>query len=193
MDDLKKEVNRVIKLLDDLIPEKTYLYMPIISAVFFWGIQRAQNWREQIFAQEIHPAPEWIREKPDEFILDFFLCRPDLTREFKPELQAGDLSTLRRYFTKLYPLIGLEDPFLIALFTKELAEKDYREILSVYESRTESALADIRALKGKPLLLQALESLYQHAASLSLTVFSETEAQKSLVEIIENHVEIQNK
>lgn len=190
--DLEKEVNQVIKLLDDLIPEKTHLYFPLVSAVFFWGINRVRDWKERIFEYEIWPVPAVIWEKPDEFILDFFRCRPKLAAEFKPELEAGDLTRLREYFDKLYPVIGLEDPFLNALFEDELESSNYRGLLAGYKDRTRSALEEIRVLQGNPGLLQAMENLYRHAASLGSEVLTEREVQKSIVQIIENHVKKQN-
>lgn len=191
-DDLEKEVNQAIKRLDDLIPEKTYLYLPLISAVFFWGIQRIRDWRDRIHEQKIWPVPAVIMEKPDEFVLDFFRRRPALAAEFESELKARDIHRLRNYFNKLYPVIGLEDPFLNALFENELASRDYRRLIAEYEKRIRSAREDIQALEKHPGFMQALENIYQHAASLASTALTESEVQKSLVQIIENHVEKQN-
>jgi hypothetical protein len=188
---LQKEVHQVIKLLDELIPEKPYLYLPLISAVFFWGIKQCRDWKDRIFAQKIWPVPGFIREKPDEFILDFFYRHPELAAEFKPELSAEETKNLREYFNKLYPVVGLEDPFLCSLFKEELAANDYRGLITEYENRIQSAKKDIKALERNPDLFRTLENFYRYAGSLGSDVLTQSAVQKNLIQIIEDHVRTQ--
>ena len=186
--ELEKKVNQVIRLLDDIIPEKTYLYLPLISAVIFWGLKQRRDWKKQIFSQEVWPAPKMIREKPDDYILEFFRNRPGLKREFKPELERKDRISLREAFEKLYPVVGLEDPFLSALFKDELEENNYRRVVKDFNRRIESAQRDIHALKGNLGLIETLDGLYRCALSLGSDVLTQRDVQKSLVRIIEKQV-----
>lgn len=192
-DKLQKEVHQVIKLLDDLIPEKPYLYLPLISAVFFWGIKQCRDWKERVFSLKIWPAPGFVREKPDEFILDFYYRHPELAKEFKPELIAEKTDNLREYFNKLYPVVGLEDPFLCSLFKDELAAGNYRGLLAEYEKRIQTAQKDIQALDRNPALFRALENFYRYAGSLGSDVLSRPDVQKNIIQIIEDHVRTQSR
>lgn len=187
-EDVEKKVNQVIRLLDDLIPEKTYLHLPLVSAVVFWGLKRRLDWKEKIFEKKIWPAPPVIREKPDEFIRDFFRRRPALEREFRPELDEGNSERLRRIFNRLYPVFGLEDPFLNALFKEELEKKEYRRLIADYEARIHAAQRDIQILEKSPELRKALDALYQHALSLGSDVLTQRDVQKNIIKMIEDHV-----
>ena len=96
-------------------------------------MRRADQWKEKILSWKIWLDPHRIETKPDEFMLHFFESAPYLKETYKEDIRKKDWKILREAFNRLYPILGLEDPFLSALFHKELTEKKYAEIVKEFE------------------------------------------------------------
>jgi len=182
-------VKRVVSVFAELFPQRTYLYFPLISATLVWALRRPEEWREQIFSWAVWPDPEFIPTKPDSFILSFFESNPDLTRTYRDELRKKQLLALREAFLRLYPILGLEDPFLVALFREELEAKKFREIVQGFESKVNQAKAGIDALKSRPKLAEALKTLSKELAALSAALLSQTDVQKALAQMVKTQIE----
>lgn len=181
-------VKRVVSVLAQFFPQQTYLYFPLISAALVWAIRRPEEWKERILSWEVWPDPEFIPAKPKAFILAFFENDPDLAKTYKRELKKKDMETLREAFLRLYPILGLEDPFLSALFKEELEDKEIRKIVQGFDKSVDQARADIAALKNRPKFLEALKTLTQEFASLSVALLSQTDVQKSLEKMVKEQI-----
>ena len=181
-------VKRVVSVFAEIFPQHQHLYFPLISAALVWAIRRPEAWREQILSWEVWPDPEFIPTKPDAFILAFFENDPDLAKMYRGEIKKKDLEALREAFIRLYPLLGLEDPFLSALFTTELETKKYRDIVRTFDARMDQARADIAALKSRPKFLEALKTLSEELSALSAALLSQTDVQKSLEKLIKTQI-----
>jgi len=177
---LEKQIENVASLLMEFFPKKTYLYFPLISAAISWAADRAQNWKERIFSYQVWPDPGIIEEKPDKYVFSFFKGHPGL-KEFYAE-------SLRTAFTRLYPVIGLEDPFLSALFLHELETGDYKTIVKEFNERVIQAREDIKSLKRKPRLMSGLEDLAAAVVSLGEGMLSDKDIQEMIAEIVKEKI-----
>ena len=182
-------VKHVVSVFAEFFPKHTYLYFPLISAALVWAIRRPQEWKDEILSWEVWPDPEFIPTKPDSFILTFFESDPSLCLNYKNELKKKDLPALREAFIRLYPVLGLEDPFLTALFRDDLEAKEFRRIVQGFDTRIDQARADIESLKSRPEFLEALKTLSNEFAALSAALLSQTDVQKSLETIVKGQVE----
>lgn len=181
---IKKRVDKFISLFKDFIPEKTYLYFPLISSALAWAHDRIQKRRESLLAWKVWPEPGPVKTKPDEYIQDFFSRNPGLAHSFRTELDNRRIKDLRSVFERLYPLLGTEDPFLKALFARELEAGDYRRIVSEFDTRVSQARSDIAALEEKAGFWKALRSLARETASLGIYMISQEDIQKMIVELV---------
>jgi hypothetical protein len=181
---LEKIVKKGISFLSKIFPVKSYLYFPLLSTAIFWGIRRATEWKKKILSWQVYLDPELIEEKPAEFVLNFFKKSSSLSQVYEAEIMSNDKEALREAFNRLYPIIGLEDPFLSALFYEELESKDFRNIVKEFDEEVSRAKRDIEALEGKSRLLEGLKSVAEEAASLSVDLMSNEEVQ----EVVANEI-----
>jgi hypothetical protein len=180
----EKIVKEGIRFIAQFFPQSRYLYFPLLSAALVWAVESSAEWKEKIFSWEVWLDPSFLKVKSDEFILDFFSDQPDLSQAFAEEIKNRDILTLRKQFYSLYPIVGLEDPFLSGLFRQELESKDYREIVQQYEKRVAQAIVDIEAVDDKGKFLEGLEAIARELASLSVEMITQTSVQRALAEII---------
>lgn len=174
---LEKVVEKGISFLSKIFPFKTYLYFPLLYTSFIWAIKRVKEWKEEIFSWKVWLDPDRIEIKPDEFILNFFETNPALNKTYEVEIKKKDLVSLRKNFFRLYPIIGLEDPFLSALFYEELKSGDFEKIVKEFEERISQAEKDIEAFNEKLKLLEGLKSFANEMVSLNLDLFSQDKVQ----------------
>ena len=185
---LEKQIENVASLLMEFFPKKTYLYFPLISAAISWAADRAQNWKERIFSYQVWPDPGIIEGKPDKYVFSFFKGHPGLKEFYAEELEAGDKKKLRTAFARLYPVLGLEDPFLSALFLRELEAGDYETIVKEFNARVIQAREDIKSLKRKPRFLKGLEDLAAAVVSLGEGMLSNKDVQEMIAEIVKEKI-----
>ncbi len=122
--------------------------------------------------------------KPDEYLLSFFKNYSSLNKIYETEIMSNDMKALRVAFNKLYPILGLEDPFLSALFYEELESRDFRKIVEEFEEKVSRAEKDIGAFEGKSRLLEGLKAVAEEAASLSIDLMSEDKVKKVVANTI---------
>ena len=142
------------------------------------------DWQEKIFSWEVWLDPSFVKVKSDDFVLDFFARHPGLSRAFAEEIKTRDMPALRKLFYSLYPILGLEDPFLSGLFHQELVSQDYRQIARQYDEKVAQAIVDIEAVKEKKRFLEGLEAIAKEMASFSTEMLAQTSAQEAIAEII---------
>jgi hypothetical protein len=186
---LEKTVEDGISFLSKVFPLKTYLYFPLLNATLFWAIRKAQEWKEEIFSWKVWLDPDRIETKPDEFVLNFFEGHTGLNRTYEAEIRERDWASLREAFARLYPIFGLEDPFLSALFHEEIESEDYRKIVSGFEERVNQAEKDMETLKGRSGLLKGLKTFADQMLSLNLDLISQDKVQTVLARLIKKQLE----
>lgn len=179
----EKVVQEGIRFIAQFFPQSRYLYFPLLSAALVWSIERSKEWKKKIFSWEVWLDPSSMKVKSDEFVLNFFSDHPDLCQAYAEEIQAGDVMTLRKHFDSLYPIVGLEDPFLSGLFHQELESKEYREIVRQYEKRVARAIADIQAVEDKGRFLKGLGIIAKELADFGAEMITQTAVQRAIAEI----------
>jgi hypothetical protein len=115
-----------------------------------------------------------------------------LMRCFEPEIRNKDMASLREQFARLYPILGLEDPFLSALFHEEMESGDYRKIVKEFDRKVSQAEKDISELKNRSRLIRGLKDFAVEIVSLSLDLISQEEVQKVIAEIIKKQIRSKN-
>jgi len=181
---VEKVLERGVQLVSEFFPLKTYLYFPVLYSTCLWAIRRREEWKGEIFSWQVWLNPDAVEVKPDEFVLNFFESHPGLQKAYKEEIKAKDFKTLRATSRALYPVIGLEDPFLEALFKPELDSQDYRKIASEFEARVSRTKNDIEAVEEKSRFREALKSFGQEILALSLYLLSDAQIQKLIIKEI---------
>jgi len=175
---------RGVELLNEFLPLKSWLYFPVLYAASVWAVRRVFDYRDRILAWQVWLDPEFVRTKPDGFVLDFFAGDEGLGREYAGEIARGDLRTLRAAFPALYSVIGLEDAFLKALFKAELDAADYRAVVVEFAARTARARDAIGPAAADPSFWSALELIGREAASLGLHLLKDEQVQALILSLI---------
>src|SRR5665647_138629 len=137
--DIEAALARGVEILEAFLPLKSWLLFPVLYSACVWAARRVFDYRERILAWQVWLDPDFVRTKPDDFILAFFCGNEALGREYADEIARKDLRVLRAEFPALYPVLGLEDAFLKALFKAEIDAADYRAIVVEFASRTAKA------------------------------------------------------
>ncbi len=181
---LEKIVEKGISFLSKIFPLKSYLHFPLLSAALIWGIRRATAWKKEILSWKVYLDSERIEMKPDEYVLSFFKNHSSLNKIYETEIMSSDMKALREAFNRLYPIIGLEDPFLSALFYEEFESRDFRKIVKEFKEKVSRAKEDIEAFEGKSRFIEGLETIAEEAASLSIDLMSGDKVQKVVANTI---------
>ena len=163
------------EILKDFFPADTSALIPLLYSTLIWMTKRKENLEEEVSGLRLWLEPEIVDNKPDEFILDFFEKRSDLREAFKNEIKSSDMKSLRLAFRGLYPVVGLEEPFLQSLFSEELARGDYRLIADEFDWKLNQALDEIKAAEKKPELWAVLKKIGESFLSLSWAWLSDDE------------------
>jgi len=181
---VEKIAEKGISFLSKIFPLKSYLHFPLLSAALFWGIRRAAEWKKEILSWQVYLDPNRIEVKPDEYVLNFFKNYPDLNKIYETEIKNKNMETLREAFQGLYPILGLEDPFLTALFYEEIESRDFKKIVKEFEDRVSRAEKDIETFEGKSRLLEGLETIAEEVASLGVELMSNEEVQEIVAKTV---------
>jgi len=178
-----------VQILAEFLPEKTYLYFPLIYNSLVWMAKRPEEWRKKVFSWQVWPDPDALLVKSDDFVISFFEDKTDLHHAFRDEIKQKNMGILRKAFLSLYPLLGLENPFLLALFDEEIKAKHYKKIPQVFEERVMKAEEDIGPLIGRPEGRRALVKIGEELVSLGDLLLSKSEVKKSIEEIMKRERE----
>jgi hypothetical protein len=172
-------------VIQDFFPEDSIALVPVIFSSLIWSLNRRQAIKSQILEMRIWLEPGTLKNKPAEFILDFFESIPDLKSAYAEELAGHDLRALRAAFRALYPILGLENPFLEKLFSEELNKRDYRRIVSEFKARLTQALAEIEAVPGKRNFWKTVKEISERFLSLGWSLMTESQVREELKKIFE--------
>ncbi len=175
---------RGVEVLDRFFPLKSWLLFPVLYSACVWAVRRVFDYQERILAWQVWLDPEFVRTKPDDFILGFFGGHPELGREYADEIARRDLRALRAAFPALYPVFGFEDAFLKALFKPEIDKGDLRTIVVEFAARTAKAREDIRPAAADPDFWKELQLVGMEAASLGLHLLEDKEVQDMIVALL---------
>jgi hypothetical protein len=181
-----------IRFVSQFVPQSVYLVFPLLSAALVWAMRSSKAWKEKIFSWKVWLDPQWVKVKPDEFILEFFSNHRELSRVFAAEIREKDRGSLRKAFQSLYPILGLDDPFLAGLFHEELESKDYKKIVRQFASRLARAVEEIEPAEAKAEFVEGLEAIARELASLGSGLFTDRSVQKVLADIIKKEMETKN-
>lgn len=188
---LEKVVTNAVALLAEFLPQQTYLYAPLLSASLGWAFRRAEDWEKKILAWRIWPSPRYVAAKPDAFIFSFFNSRRSLREAYRSALARKDFETLRPAFFRLYPLLGLEDPFLMALFRDEIKAHNYKKIVVEFDKRLDRARKDIRSVRSMSRLLRGLKTFAQEMLGLGASLLSQAKVESIIAKAVREYLEEQ--
>jgi hypothetical protein len=178
---VEQALARGVEILNEFLPLKSVLFFPILYSACVWAARRVFDYRERIFSWQIWLDPDEVRTKPDDFILHFFATDSHLSRAYAEEIGCLDRQALRSAFSALYPVCGLEDAFLKALFKREFDSGDYRKIAADFTARTTEARDGIRMLESDPDFWKALEGFGMEVASLGIHVLGDEDVQNMII------------
>jgi hypothetical protein len=172
------------EVLQDFFPVNTSALIPLLYSTLIWAVKRKANLEAEVSGLRLWLEPEVVDNKPDEFILDFFEKQQALQEAFKAEIKSRDMKSLRPAFRALYPVVGLEEPFLQSLFSEELAREDFRLIADQFDWKLKQALEEIKAAEKKPELWKALKKIGESFMSLGWAWLSDDELRAWLKSIL---------
>jgi len=182
--DVEAALGRGVDILNEFLPLKSWLYFPVLYSACVWAVRRVFDYQERILAWQVWLDPEFVRTKPDEFVLHFFSGHESLSKAYADEIGRRDLRVLRAAFPALYPIFGLEDAFLTALFKAEIEAADYRAIVVEFASRTGKARDDIQPAAANPDFWKALQLIGMEAASLGLHLLKDEDVQNMIIALV---------
>jgi hypothetical protein len=170
---VEKALAGAVRALSDILPLKSYLLFPVVYSVCVWAVRRVFDYRARILSWQAWLEPGAIGTKPDDFVLRFFRNHGGLAREYAEEFEARNMKALRKAFARLYPVVGIEDPFLQGLFGAELKAEDYRKIVAEFAARGARARADIAAASLDDRFWRDLEAAGMEMASLGIHLLAD--------------------
>jgi len=171
------------KILSDFFPLNSVALFPLMYSSLVWALNRKAEIKTKVLELEVWLDPDILKNKADEFVLNFFESRPGLREAYAEELSKKDLKGLKAAFKFLYPVVGLEDPFLENLFSLELREGNYRRLGDDFESRLSRALSEIQAARARPEFWKRLKTICGEFLNLCWSLMTEAEVRKQLREL----------
>jgi hypothetical protein len=182
--DIESVLARGVEILNEFLPLKSALYFPILYSACVWAVRRVFDYRERLLSWQVWLDRDSVQTKPDEFIVHFFATDEVLRQAYAAEISARDIRALRAAFPALYPICGLEDAFLKALFKKELDSGDYRKIAAGFDMRASKAREEIRPADGNAHFWAALENLGAELAALGIHLLADEDVQKAIINVV---------
>lgn len=181
-----------VKILADIMPLKTYLYFPLLYSICVWAVRRIFDLRERVFAWQVWLDPGVIEAKPETFVLNFFQGHLGIREAYAAELAAKDMTALNTAFKALYPVCGLEDAFLLALFKEELEADDYRKIAAEFEERARRAIDDVKPASEVPEFWRGLQGVGMDMARIGIHVMSDAQVRKLILDRIRKRLKTED-
>ena len=181
---LRAFLKQSAEILQDFFPADALALIPLLYSTLIWAVKRKGNLEAEVSGLRLWLEPEVVDNKPDEFILDFFEKQQALQEAFKAEIKSRDMKSLRPAFRALYPVVGLEEPFLQSLFSEELGREDFRLIADQFDWKLKQALEEIKAAEKKPELWKALKKIGESFMSLGWAWLSDDELRAWLKSIL---------
>jgi hypothetical protein len=177
-----------VKILADVMPLHTYIYFPLLYSICVWAARRIFDLRERVFAWQVWIEPGAVETKPEAFVLNFYQGHIGLRGAYAAELEMRDMASLYKDFKSLYPVCGLEDAFLVALFRDELEAEDYRKIAAEFEARARKAVEDVKPASEIPDFWRGLQSMGMDMARLGIHMLSDAQVRKLIFDRIRKRI-----
>jgi hypothetical protein len=177
-----------VKVLAEFLPLKSYLYFPVLYSICVWAVRRIFDLKERVLAWQVWLEPGMVESKPDAFILNFFERTEGVRETFAEEVRVKDMPALRKAFAGLYPVCGLEDAFLLALFQEDLEAGDFRKIADEFGERTARAIEDIKPAGSGQEFWRGMQSVGMEIASLGIHVMSDVQVRKLILDRIRKKI-----
>lgn len=177
-----------VKVLKEFLPLKTYIYFPLLYSICVWAVRRIFDLKERVLAWQVWLEPEMVESKPDAFILDFFERTEGVREAFAEEVRGKDMAALRKSFSGLYPVCGLEDAFLLALFQEELEAGEFRKIADEFRERAVRAIEDIKPAGSGQEFWRGMQSVGMEMAKLGIHVLTDVQVRKIILDRIRKKV-----
>lgn len=173
------------EILVDFFPAGSLALLPVIFSSLVWAVTRRGEVKKKILEVKAWLEPETLKNKPVEFVLDFFESRPELKAAYEEEIKNRDFRALRPAFRALYPVLGLQDPFLEKLFSSELKNGEYRRLVAGFRPRLEEALSEIQAAGLRKDFWKTVDQFCREFLSLGWTLLAEDEVRELLKKAME--------
>jgi hypothetical protein len=100
---------------------------------------------------------------------------------------------LRNAFNSLYPIFGLKDPFLNALFDPELQSKDFNAIIIQFEDRVSKAKQAVSSLRENQEFTQKIGDVFKEIGAMCAGVLSQKEIQEIVADIVKDKLQNEDK
>jgi len=173
-------------ILKDFLPPGAAALAPLVYALSVWGLKKQASYRDKVDGLKVWLLPEILVNKPAEFVLNFFTAEEALKEAYKDEIARKDLIKLQQDFAVLYPLLGLQDPFLEALFWPEIEAGEFKKIVAEFKPRVEKALQEIKAAEDRTDFWPALGRIFSGLVELGWQALSESEVRSWLKQWLKN-------
>jgi hypothetical protein len=177
-----------VKVLAEFLPLKTYIYFPVLYSICVWAVRRIFDLKERVLAWQVWLEPGMVESKPDGFILNFFERTEGVREAFAEEVRGKDMADLRKAFAGLYPVCGLEDAFLLALFQEDLEAGEFRKIADEFGERAARAIEDIKPAGSGQEFWRGMQSVGMEMARLGIHVMSDAQVRKIILDRIRKKV-----
>jgi hypothetical protein len=177
-----------VKVLAEFLPLKTYIYFPVLYSICVWAVRRIFDLKERVLAWQVWLEPGMVESKPDAFILNFFERTEGVREAFAEEVGGKDVAALRKAFAGLYPVCGLEDAFLLALFQEDLEAGEFRKIADEFGERAARAIEDIKPAGSGQEFWRGMQSVGMEMARLGIHVMSDAQVRKIILDRIRKKV-----
>ena len=176
--DIKKfqsAVDELLGVVGRLVNLQAFPYLAIIYSSLFYFIKKGSAYRQAVRAMPAGPRSRRVSNKPMKFVDDF------LQREAPFALKEPNPRLRRKIFARLYPVLGLRDPFLVSLFRDRLDHHDLQTLVDEFDTRLRAALDQIPAPRSSPNFWASLDSFVESAAGLTIDLAREREIQDLII------------
>ncbi|MEW6363975.1 MAG: hypothetical protein AB1714_04985 [Acidobacteriota bacterium] len=180
-------VDEVLGVLGKIVNLKAFPFLPVIYSSIFYFVKRGEAYRNAVRAIPVGPRSRIVINKSKRFVDDFLA-------QHAPSVLAGsDARGRRRAFSSLYPVLGLRDPFLLALFRDEVDSGDLQIVVDSFDTRVHEALAEIPAPRSDPAFWRALDAFVRASAGLALNLAREREIQDLIIKRVNQYLKERKK
>ncbi|MGC8745124.1 MAG: hypothetical protein ACP5SQ_00665 [Candidatus Saccharicenans sp.] len=174
-----------VKILQYFLPLDSLSFFPILYASLIWAFDRQFNFQAKVLELEVWLEPDILKSKSNEFILAFFNSNERLKAAYAKELAENNMMSLRLDFEVLYPVIGLQDPFLEKLFSRELEQGNYRGLVNDFDFRLNQALSEIMVAGSQPQFWNELGKIGQEFLSLGWDLLNKADVRAEIKKTLE--------
>jgi hypothetical protein len=160
----------------------------VLYSICVWAVRRIFDLKERVLAWQVWLEPGMVESKPDAFIMNFFERTEGVREAFAEEVRGKDMAALRKAFAGIYPVCGLEDAFLLALFQEDLEAGELRKIADEFGKRAARAIEDIKPAGSGQEFWRGMQSVGMEIASLGIHVMSDAQVRKIILDRIRKKV-----